>query len=1832
MADASVHLSGVLDENGAAFYPDVVLPPTANHSEIAPWMDQSPSPSPKPSRFGFTSKSSFVSLRQSTSSTSSRHQRLPEIRMIDPRWPSADDPDYSISLNSYDNPLGVAEPRKLKSSLNVFSRLKNRSKSRIPADSTDSIQTPIPPLPDHYATASVSRITLSPSLSTIDSREKREKKENKLAKKLRSVASTPKASKNPPPQSSELMLDTNLDRMEGIVDPTYAASDALPNFYPNSSSSVFDSSSQSHSYSDNNPYPYFAPSSRISSTEFSNPFSPGSSTDLRKPVLPPGDYHKVSPKTLLPPLHYGASQRQLSPNVPESPSWTPPQSWAVHRDGVDREEGDYTSSDESDAGRKKTAGGQVKPHRSKRQKSSLSKTFCPPAKADQPCKLRIYRANGSYHVLSTSCAIEVSSLLPALKDKLLRPSERETFRLYLREHSRERILGPHERPIEIVRRLLEQAGYEPDDSSQIVSNENLNFLAKFIYKSQRLGPAEDDFSFEKPDVIDLTDHGLRAVPVKLHQAADQIIRLVLSCNPMLEIPLDFIQSCTSLRDLHLSNMSIKRVPQSVRYATSLMRLDLSINRITDLSEAFLDNIPGLHTLNLRSNRLQSLPWYFERINNLTFLDLANNQLKKFPLVLTSMETLSFLDLSFNELEELPNDISRLRALSELRVAGNKITRLPSTLADLRHLRTLDCQRNRIVDLNVMCQLSSVISVYASYNSVSSLDLSFGTSLTYLDVSHNDITQLSSCQRPPLGLIELNLSHAKLSSIEDTTLGSLVSLRHLCLNHNTFTSLPESLGKLQELTRLICSDNKLTALPRSIGSLGKLKVLDAHNNSLTELPVSIWNCGSLETLNLTSNLLGNWHDPPVVREVDEDPRYSRKGSVMSLTSVSVLPPLARSLKRLYLGENRLIDEVLHVFMLFKELRILNISFNELQDMPANFFTNLSLLEELYLSGNKLASLPTEDLPKLQRLKRLYLNGNKLQTLPHELGKVINLTVLDVGSNQLRYNINNWEFDWNWNFNKNLKYLNLSGNKRLQIKSDVALKAANGHHTRDPAMLKLQSLAGFTDLTQLRVLGLMDVTMTTTGNLWMDIPDENDDRRVRTSSSIVGGMAYGIADALGRNNHLNVIDLAHEFRNKPGDAIFAMFCLAQQSKPIASELNPNYIAKYLRDRFVTIFQSLLNRLNKTKDSIPDALRRTFLKLNQDLYDTLYTGVHHGRRMSHVSESSTAGHNNPYMKNGVVGIALYFLDKTLYVANVGDALAVVSRQGSAILSSRKHAPFDSLEVERIRAADGWVSSSGKVNDDADTSRAFGFYNHVPIINARPEVTAVDLTLADEFVIVANRSLWDYVSYQTAVDIARTEPDPTAASQKLRDLAMSYGAEGSIMIMVIAVSDLFGGEMKRKNTSEQADPTFNIPRKVKGGILDRDIARLDGEVPAPTGHLALVFTDIRNSTHLWEVNPGMPTAMRLHNNLLRRQLRLCGGYEVKTEGDAFMCSFPTALAAVWWCLTVQDQLLHESWPLEILECEDGKSQWDSEGRLIARGLSVRMGIHCGAPVCERDPITNRMDYFGPMVNRSARISGNAQGGHVMCSADVIREINASVLDLDPDTEYSRWQPQAAIDAIKRMGVFMKQVGEVKLKGLEVPELLTLIYPGHLQGRAEEKPPAPPTASTSRVKLDWEQVRDLGMSCLRLEALSASRIYKATLPPPATSECKKVEEKAKAEQKVEEKEEVKEKQKNKKDEEEEERSRAETYLVVDPALVLPNANDKSTDEQLMMILDVLSIRIENASRVMAQKLMPPKLMPPSEQETDLRDQLQDALARRGGINERTLLVLLDALEAMGPE
>jgi adenylate cyclase len=672
-----------------------------------------------------------------------------------------------------------------------------------------------------------------------------------------------------------------------------------------------------------------------------------------------------------------------------------------------------------------------------------------------------------------------------------------------------------------------------------------------------------ELSFNNLVYINLAGRSLVTIPVVLHQHADTIVSLRLSRNPMIDIPLDFIQSCTALSELYLSHMCMKKPPHSVAHIATLTLLDLSSNRIASLDEAALDELPRLTTLDIQNNRLERLPRALPR--SLLNLNISNNKFDAFPVNVTELAHLSRLDISFNTISELPREIGRLTRLTKLVIVGNQISALPNEFGNLALLSELDCRRNQIADLAVACGLPELAFLSADHNNLHTLALPLGPRLQALDVSHNDITELPLARDTftlPSALTCLDISNAKLSVLDEGTLSQLPSLRNLRLDRNLFRTLPESLGDLKWLESLSCADNALSKLPESVGKLQKLESLDLHNNSLTALPPSLWNCASLLRLNVTSNLLLVWHDPP--SSIPDEPPPIPIGRLLpsptfsprrpSVSSSPDIPPLAHSLEMLYLAENSLTDESLHPLMILKALRVLNLSLNDIQELPSDFFKDLTQLEEVFLSGNRLTHIPSQDLPRLERLSTLFLNGNHLQHLPHELGQVKSLVLLDVGNNLLKYNINNLDYDWNWwvgscalwpytdracrNFNKNLVYLNLSGNEKLQIKSDVS-----GHGRPSISSIQRQSLAGFSGLPRLRVLGLMDVTITNTGmNTGSDIPDETDDRRVRTSSSLVNGLSYGIADTLGKNRHPHMMDLVHEFRGLQKDTVFAMVSLS------------------------------------------------------------------------------------------------------------------------------------------------------------------------------------------------------------------------------------------------------------------------------------------------------------------------------------------------------------------------------------------------------------------------------------------------------------------------------------------------------------------------------------------------------------------------------------------------------------------------------------------------------------------------------------------------------------------
>jgi predicted ATPase/class 3 adenylate cyclase len=129
------------------------------------------------------------------------------------------------------------------------------------------------------------------------------------------------------------------------------------------------------------------------------------------------------------------------------------------------------------------------------------------------------------------------------------------------------------------------------------------------------------------------------------------------------------------------------------------------------------------------------------------------------------------------------------------------------------------------------------------------------------------------------------------------------------------------------------------------------------------------------------------------------------------------------------------------------------------------------------------------------------------------------------------------------------------------------------------------------------------------------------------------------------------------------------------------------------------------------------------------------------------------------------------------------------------------------------------------------------------------------------------------------------------------------------------------------------------------------------PTGTVTFLFTDIEGSTRLWEQHPEtMRRALARHDLLLRQAIEGHGGHVFKTMGDEFCAVFAAAPEAVAAVIAAQLALRSEPW------AETGP-------------LRARMALATGTAE-QREG-----DYFGPALNRVARLLAAGHGGQILLS-----------------------------------------------------------------------------------------------------------------------------------------------------------------------------------------------------------------------------------------------------------
>ena len=135
------------------------------------------------------------------------------------------------------------------------------------------------------------------------------------------------------------------------------------------------------------------------------------------------------------------------------------------------------------------------------------------------------------------------------------------------------------------------------------------------------------------------------------------------------------------------------------------------------------------------------------------------------------------------------------------------------------------------------------------------------------------------------------------------------------------------------------------------------------------------------------------------------------------------------------------------------------------------------------------------------------------------------------------------------------------------------------------------------------------------------------------------------------------------------------------------------------------------------------------------------------------------------------------------------------------------------------------------------------------------------------------------------------------------------------------------------------------------------------PSGTVTFLFTDIEGSTRLWESHPEeMRRALAFHDAVLQERIERNGGCVFKKMGDAFCAAFERPHDALRAASEAQRRLLPE-----------------------LKQFRVRMAVYTG------EAEAHDGDYFGPSLNRVARLLSVAHGGQILVA-------RAAMERLDPD------------------------------------------------------------------------------------------------------------------------------------------------------------------------------------------------------------------------------------------
>jgi Leucine-rich repeat (LRR) protein/serine/threonine protein phosphatase PrpC len=741
--------------------------------------------------------------------------------------------------------------------------------------------------------------------------------------------------------------------------------------------------------------------------------------------------------------------------------------------------------------------------------------------------------------------------------------------------------------------------------------------------------------------------------------------LSLSTNRIEELPPE-IGSLKALRRLDVTNNLLRALPAEFAQLMRLEELYLAHNRFA-CCPAVLGALRQLVKLDLRSNRFRALPDELSGLCSLKTLDLGSNRFEGVPDVVCGLAALVDVNLSHNRVHELSTSLRSLGELTYMRLGHNRIRALPSSVGHMTGLMELDLSGNQLSTVSVqdVGRLSYLGRLDLSGNRLRELPDAVVGELTYLQevlLAHNHLERLPATLEHCTQLEVLSARGNRIQRLPNVS--ALVRLRYLDLSDNRLVKLPDTLGTLTNLEHLNLSFNRLERLPDALGTLQDLNALLLAHNRLVKLPKSVGKLCEVQVLHASHNRLSDLPE--------------------NLTQM-------RRLRELYLADN-CFTRMPDVFTRLVRLRVADLSGNPLTAMPTAGLERMALRELQLNRCTTLTSLPDE-LASLQHLRQLHAEHSAVAHLPPALSPRAAALRDGGGCLSLLYGA--------------------PVHQAAPHRGPGRSFSAVGHASMNGRRAEMQDAATVCE----GLFGRADCDLVAVfdghGGRYCSVLGSERlpalvDRALRREAEKVEADT-GAAEA--EEGRAVVVDLI------TGEQVDAGACTDAEER--AAEAEVQTAAASVHSTAVAATNGTTTTLSTTGSSASMG-SASYCLLEKPLDEkatALRTAMAHlAAEMSDVPDGTTCV------------CVLLFAERDekrrrLYLANVGDSRAVLSRNGKAYALSVDHTPRNRAEEERVLGIPGGFIANGRVQGKIAVSRSLGDNSLSPFVIATPDLLQLRL-----------------------------------------------------------------------------------------------------------------------------------------------------------------------------------------------------------------------------------------------------------------------------------------------------------------------------------------------------------------------------------------------------------------------------------------------------------------------------------------------------------------------------